>query len=426
MAAPQTKQFPDGYFGDHDARILLRFNSSHIPGRPGSRHIVLITTFFEDKVGRKYSDDDDYVHLPSAIFEQNVKCWMVIDLSVKRRQNLDNVPLFCYRVRTSNDGTSVQFSRVNFTDARHYSNIFPWGRFLGADTSDTSDDSGGDEEREESAAPQSTELDHPVEVPKVPSPTNRTDVDKGLSTAPQSTDPDHPVGMQEVDSGTDTEKGLSAAPQPADLNHPVEEPKVALPTTGTDVEKSLQQTQAVDHDESAKELEPTAPADVDEPIGELEPTKAADEVMHTNQLEPSNTAHTNDPNGVSEKEQGNESKDDDSRKGAGSSETKEVHPVDPFISTWEVQQQVAVTPRSPIDGSQKQSNNQPADSKTSTPQAAENQPAPPQYPFEQPSEQPITPGKETSTAADYSSPKESKSGLWSWIWKGVSRLYNFN
>lgn len=96
-----------GYFGDHDARIILRFNSSHIPGKPGSRHIVLITTFFEDKVGRQYSDDNDYVHLPSAIFEPNAKCWMIIDLSVKQRQTLDNVPLFCYRVRTSNDGASV-------------------------------------------------------------------------------------------------------------------------------------------------------------------------------------------------------------------------------------------------------------------------------------------------------------------------------
>ncbi|EEQ87312.1 uncharacterized protein BDCG_02432 [Blastomyces dermatitidis ER-3] len=418
MAVSQIREFPDGFFGDCDVRILLRFNSSHIPGKPGRRHIELITTFFEQKVGRRYSDDHDYVHLPSAIFEHNVKCWMVIDLSVKRRKTLDNVPLFCYRVRTSNDGASVQFFRVNFTNARHYSNIFPWGRFLG---SDTSDDSGEDEEKGGSATPESSDLDHPGGALEVAQPTNRTDVDKGLSTAPQSTDPDHPVGMQKVDTEPDAEKVLPVAPQPTDPNHPVEAPEVTSPTTGTDVEESLQPTQGVGHDESAKELESTAPADVDEPIAELEPTQAADEVTHTNQLEPSNTAHTNDPNAMSEKEQGNESKDNDSRKGTGSLETKEVHPVDPFISTWEVQQWVAVAPLSPIDRSQEQSNNQSADSKTSTPQAAKTQP---QYPCEKPSQQPITPGKEASTAAYHSTPKKFKPGLWSRFWKGVSRLYH--
>ncbi|PGG99832.1 hypothetical protein GX51_06124 [Blastomyces parvus] len=369
MTAPQTREFPDGYFGDRDVRIILRFNSNHIPGKPGRRHIVLITTFFEEKVGRSYSDDDDYVHLPSGIFESNAKCWMILDLSVKRRKTLDNLPIFCYRVRTSNDGASVQFTRVNFALARHYSNIFPWGRFLGS--SDTSDDSRGDEEEDSSAIPQPTDPKRPLELPKVASPTNRTDI-----------------------------------------------------------EESVQPIQAVDHDESAKDPEPTAPVDVNEPTRELEPTKAADGVKPTHQVEPSNTARTNNPCGVSEKkqEQGNESKDDDSRKGAESSEQgvltlQRVRTVELLIYARESQQQVVVAPQSSVGGSQEQSNNQFSHSKPFTAQAAENQPAQPQNPPEQLSEQPITVGKAALTAADDSCPKESESGWLSWLWKVVRTLF---
>ncbi|OJD11273.1 hypothetical protein AJ78_07926, partial [Emergomyces pasteurianus Ep9510] len=119
---------------DDGARVLLRFNSGHIPGDPIQRDKTLLDAFFEQIVGRRYLEATDYAHLPATITLPNCKCWVVIDISFSRRTTLNTVPIFCYRVVPNHlEESSLGFRRVNFIGARQQSNIFPWGHYYGSD-----------------------------------------------------------------------------------------------------------------------------------------------------------------------------------------------------------------------------------------------------------------------------------------------------
>ncbi|KAI9799424.1 MAG: hypothetical protein M1825_004524 [Sarcosagium campestre] len=106
-------------------RVILRFNSSVVPGEPAKRPWTLAHDVCEKKLSRPFGNETDFIHIEGVPFLEDEPCYVVLDLNVgEPKQDLTKIPTVYHRVSYP-DG-KLRLSKANVHAARYAYDV-TWG-----------------------------------------------------------------------------------------------------------------------------------------------------------------------------------------------------------------------------------------------------------------------------------------------------------